>query len=148
VSPERGLAPAAPQAHDPGMSANAAKRAQPASPTSPRVLIVEDDADIRETLAELLATAGYDTAQAANGREALDQARRAPPDLIVLDLMMPVMDGWQFRSAQRRDPALAPIPVIVVSASGATASIDADAFLQKPFPMERLVAEAERLRRA
>src|SRR5512138_1556906 len=130
------------------MSANAAERAQPASPSSPRVLIVEDDVDIRETLAELLATAGYDTAQAANGRDGLDQARRAPPDLIVLDLMMPVMDGWQFRSAQRGDPALAPIPVIVISASGPSSSIDADLFLQKPFPMDRLVAEAERLRRA
>ncbi len=129
------------------MSANAAHRAQPPSP-SPRVLIVEDDVDIRETLAELLATAGYVTAQAGNGRDALDEARRAPPDLIVLDLMMPVMDGWQFRSAQRRDPALAPIPVIVISAAGPSASIDADTFLQKPFPMDRLVAEAARLRRA
>ncbi len=131
-----------------GMSANGAGRAQSASPASPRVLIVEDDVDIRETLAELLATAGYETAEAANGRDALDLARRATPDLIVLDLMMPVMDGWQFRSAQRRDPSLAPIPVIVISACGAPGSIDADLFLQKPFPMDRLVSEAARLVRS
>jgi CheY-like chemotaxis protein len=127
------------------MSANAAPPAQPASPTTPRVLIVEDDRDIRETLVELLASAGYETAQAANGRDALDAARHARPQLIVLDLMMPVMDGWQFRSEQRRDPALAPIPVIVISACDPSAALDADLFLQKPFPMDRLVAEAARL---
>src|SRR5512142_2938239 len=97
-----------------------------------RVLIVEDDVDIRETLGELLATAGYETAGAANGLDGLAAARRAPPDLIVLDLMMPVMDGWEFRSAQRRDPALASIPVIVISASAPAAAIDADTYLEKP----------------
>jgi CheY-like chemotaxis protein len=118
------------------------------APDMTRVLIVEDDADIRETLGELLEEAGYETDEAANGREALDAARRARPDLIVLDLMMPVMDGWQFRTAQKSDPALAEIPVIVISASGPPGSIDADTYLQKPFPLDRLVAEVARLRRA
>ncbi len=113
-----------------------------------RVLIVEDDADIREALGELLASAGYEIDEAANGLEGLAAARRARPDLIVLDLMMPVMDGWQFREAQERDPALAPIPVIVISASGPAASIAADTFLEKPFPLDRLVAEVARLRRS
>ncbi|HET8540974.1 MAG TPA: response regulator [Anaeromyxobacter sp.] len=123
-------------------------RPEPERRASPRVLIVEDDLDIRETLAEVLASAGYETAQAANGLEGLVAARRAPPDLIVLDLMMPVMDGWQFRSVQRRDPALAEIPLIVISASGPSSSIDADTYLQKPFPLDRLVSEAARLRRS
>ncbi len=121
----------------------------PAAPTScPRVLIVEDDVDIRETLGELLASAGYETSSAANGLEGLTAARRAPPDLIVLDLMMPVMDGWQFRSAQRNDPSLAAIPVIVISASAPPSTIDADTYLEKPFPMDRLVAEVARLSRS
>jgi CheY-like chemotaxis protein len=115
---------------------------------SRRVLIVEDDVDIRETLGELLASAGYETAAAANGLEGLAAARQARPDLIVLDLMMPVMDGWQFRSAQRQDPALAAIPVIVISASAPASTIDADTYLEKPFPMDRLVAEVARLSRS
>ncbi len=118
------------------------------STASRRVLIVEDDVDIRETLGELLASAGYETACAANGLEGLTAARRATPDLIVLDLMMPVMDGWQFRSAQRDDPALAAIPVIVISASAAAPAIDADTYLEKPFSMDRLVAEVRRLSRS
>jgi CheY-like chemotaxis protein len=120
----------------------------PAARPHPRVLIVEDDVDIRETLGAMLATEGYDTAEAANGLEGLAAARRARPDLIVLDLMMPVMDGWQFRSAQRDDPALASIPVIVISASASSSTIDADTYLEKPFPMDRLVAEIARLSRS
>jgi CheY-like chemotaxis protein len=112
------------------------------------VLIVEDDVDIRETLGEALASAGYETAAAANGLEGLASARRARPDLIVLDVMMPVMDGWQFRSAQRQDPALASIPVIVISASAPASSIDADTYLEKPFALDRFVAEVARLSRS
>jgi CheY-like chemotaxis protein len=112
------------------------------------VLIVEDDVDIRETLGELLESAGYEIVRAANGLEALAAARRAPPDLIVLDLMMPVMDGWQFRSAQRRDPALASVPVIAISASAGSSTIDADTYLEKPFALDRFLAEVARLRAA
>ncbi len=125
----------------------AATPLRPAERISTRVLIVEDDVDIRETLHELLECAGYEASEAANGLEGLLAARLAPPDLIVLDLMMPVMDGWQFRRAQRSDPALASIPVIVISASGPS-PIDADLFLQKPFPLDRLVAAVARLRRS
>jgi CheY-like chemotaxis protein len=115
---------------------------------APRVLIVEDDVDIRETLGDLLQTEGYETAAAGNGLEALAAARRARPDLIVLDLMMPVMDGWQFRSEQRQDPALAAIPVIVISASAGSRAIDADTYLEKPFSLDRLVEAVARLRRS
>lgn len=128
------------------------KAPTPPSPANakpaPRVLIVEDDADIRETLGELLRTEGYETAAAANGLEALAAARRVPPDLIVLDLMMPVMDGWKFRAEQRQDPVLAAIPVIAISASAGSRTIDADTYLAKPFSLDRFVEEVARLRRS
>jgi CheY-like chemotaxis protein len=113
--------------------------------THARILVVEDDPSIREALAELLTEEGYAVASAANGAEALALLElEAPPSLILLDLMMPVMDGWAFRSAQRRDPRLSRIPVLVLSASrvgdgGPEAELAADAFLQKPFDLEALV---------
>jgi CheY-like chemotaxis protein len=80
------------------------------------ILIVDDHEDIRDSLAELLSEEGYDVAVAANGREALRylQQNRAPC-LILLDLMMPVMNGYEFRTIQQGDPGLAGIPVAVVS---------------------------------
>jgi CheY-like chemotaxis protein len=69
------------------------------------LLLVEDDADIREALSGLLAMEGFLVIGLPNGREALDWLRKSPrPELILLDLMMPVMDGWQFRVAQKEDP--------------------------------------------
>lgn len=90
------------------------------------VLIVEDNADIRETLREVLELAGYAVATAANGGEACAQLAADAPDLIVLDLMMPVMDGWQFLDRLRADgdAAMAATPVVVVS--GVVDSIDTD----------------------
>jgi CheY-like chemotaxis protein len=85
------------------------------------VLIVDDDADIRETLAELLEGEGYATRGAANGKEALDylyRRSRAGACVILLDLMMPVMDGFEFRSEQQKNPTLRAIPVVVISAGG------------------------------
>src|SRR4051794_9814888 len=81
------------------------------------VLIVEDDEDLREMMAQMLNIEGFSTATASNGREALDylhSTRR--PNVILLDLMMPVMDGWEFRRQQQADPQIAPVPVIVLSA--------------------------------
>ncbi|HSN28564.1 MAG TPA: response regulator [Kofleriaceae bacterium] len=82
------------------------------------VLVVEDDPDIRATLCEALEDNGYKAVAASNGVEALDYLRGANdrPCLILLDLMMPVMDGQTFREQQRADQALADIPVVVVSA--------------------------------
>ena len=83
------------------------------------VLVVDDDADIRFAAVMLLQSDGYTTIAAANGREALGLLRRGVrPKLILLDLRMPVMDGFAFRAAQLADPALARIPVVVVSADG------------------------------
>ena len=85
-----------------------------------RVLIVEDDLDTREMLARFLEIAGYQVVLAANGVEALKVLRGgAVASVILLDLMMPVMDGWQFRDEQRRDPSMSHIPVVVVTAAGA-----------------------------
>ena len=81
-----------------------------------RVLVVEDNAFIREGVARVLASGGFAVATAANGREALNQLRARPrPHLILLDLAMPVMDGWQFRREQEQDRALAGIPVVLFS---------------------------------
>lgn len=84
------------------------------------LLIVEDDADVREALCDVLEDSGYRCAAACNGREALERLRlgEPPPRAILLDLMMPVMNGWQFRAAQLAESALAPIPVIVLTAVG------------------------------
>jgi len=101
------------------------------------VLIVEDDDDVRDALSELLALEGYAAVGAQNGREALERLKEGPrPCVILLDLMMPVMDGWQFRAAQVADPAISSIPVIVVSADASVeakaASVGAATWLRKP----------------
>ena len=84
-----------------------------------RLLLVDDDGAIRDALDEALQEEGFDVVTAANGREALQVLKSGPrPDAILLDLMMPVMDGWDFRHEQLRDPALRQIPVVVVSATG------------------------------
>jgi CheY-like chemotaxis protein len=111
-------------------------------PVDRSILIVEDDADLREMMADLLALEGYRAATASNGREALEYLRQTGiPGLILLDLMMPVMDGWEFRREQRRDPELAPIPVIVLSALDPqrAADIGGNAFLKKPLDFDRLI---------
>jgi len=83
------------------------------------VLVIEDDSDVRNALAELLSTEGYDVSLTADGGEALEKLRSGlRPSVILLDLMMPKVDGWDFRRAQLDDPLLAPIPVILLTASG------------------------------
>ena len=82
----------------------------------PCVLIVEDDTDVREFMDVLLSTHGFETMTAANGREALERMRARRPCLVLLDLMMPVMDGWQFRAEQLKQPELADVPVVCVTA--------------------------------
>lgn len=108
----------------------------------PTVLIVEDDADLRVTLADVLADEGYTVATADDGVTALRQLGVVRPDVIVLDLLMPTMSGWEFRHRQRADPALADIPVIVFSALGDprhTAGLDAVAVLRKPLDVATLL---------
>ena len=107
------------------------------------VLIVEDDADLRDMMAQLLSLEGFRAATAANGREALEYLRgpEEKPDVILLDLMMPVMDGWEFRRKQQADPAVANVPVIILSAldQSRAAGVPAEAFLKKPLDFDRLL---------
>jgi CheY-like chemotaxis protein len=112
-----------------------------------RVLLVDDDPDIRESLAELLEYEGYAVVRAANGAQALARLRQPPlPCVILLDLMMPVMDGFEFREVQKRTPELADIPVVVITAGGRVdrASIDVEECLAKPLQMPRLLAALAR----
>ena len=107
-----------------------------------RVLVVDDEPQVRATVREALALEGYEVTEASNGAEALALLTTAQPDAIVLDLWMPVMDGWAFRRAQR---ATHPdIPVIVVSAldlsSERLEELDASAILGKPFDLDTLYA--------
>src|SRR5438067_8037587 len=113
------------------------------------VMIVEDDPDTREMLERFLQLEGFDVRTAANGELAL-KALEADSSLcvILLDLMMPVMNGWQFRQAQASDPKLARIPVVVVTASGSREDIpviEADGWLSKPVDFDRLLATIEPL---
>src|SRR5690349_16999267 len=83
------------------------------------VLLIDDDEDLREALADILDEHGYQVVHAGNGQKALELLRAGlRPGLMLLDLMMPVMDGAQFRAEQRADPALRGIPVVVLSAAG------------------------------
>jgi CheY-like chemotaxis protein len=109
-----------------------------------RILIVDDDVDLRHTLCELLSDEGYRVQGAENGAEALALLRSgAPlPHLLLLDLMMPVMDGWQLRAALRSDPRLAHLPVVVLTASrnlGRSPALEVNALAYKPLQLERLL---------
>jgi len=109
----------------------------------PSVLIVEDDRDTREMLERFLELEGFEVQTAANGELALKALADDHPSIIILDLMMPVMNGWQFRVAQQSDPELSQIPVVVVTAAGPRddiPAISADGWLSKPVDFDRLLA--------
>lgn len=108
------------------------------------ILVVDDEADIRDTIAELLADEGYAVEEASDGAEALAKAKGCHPAMVLLDLMMPGMNGWEFRARQRDDPDLAGIPVIVVSALGRVPGVDAAGYLQKPFELDDLLSVVRR----
>lgn len=93
-------------------------------------------------MAQLLTLEGFNTATVSNGREALQYLEGGQaPEVILLDLMMPVMDGWEFRRRQKADPELSQVPVIVLSAldQARTAGLDPAAFLKKPLDFDRLL---------
>jgi CheY-like chemotaxis protein len=115
--------------------------------TAKRVLVVDDDEDIRDSLADALRECGYSVEVAVHGRDALTKLQDGvQPAIILLDLMMPVMDGWQFRTEQLQDPKLAGIPVIIISAAGANPGVPEGtcAYLRKPFSLKDLLREIER----
>jgi CheY-like chemotaxis protein len=106
------------------------------------ILVVEDDRALRETLSDALALEGYQVMDAEHGEAALRLLRGGSrPCLILLDLMMPVMDGWTFRRALLDDPALADIPVVVMTATSPdrAATVDAEVILQKPLRMDAVM---------
>ncbi len=105
------------------------------------ILIVDDDDDIRQTLRDVLEDEGYAVVEAKNGQEALDQLRQAQKVCVVLlDLMMPVMDGWEFRQEQLSDPAISNVPVVVITASGrANGSLGGVDILRKPLRVETIL---------
>jgi two-component system response regulator CpxR len=112
------------------------------------ILIAEDNDDIRETLEDTLINEGYDVAVAKNGREALDKLKDLPaPALVLLDLMMPVMSGWEFLDAQKADAVIAAHHVVVISAVKATQSLEdptpleTAGSLSKPLALESLLAK-------
>jgi CheY-like chemotaxis protein len=114
-------------------------------PSPPTILVVDDDVDIRDAICLVLEHRGYGAVGAANGEEALALLRASGSiDLILLDMMMPVMDGWGFRSSQPNGPAFVEIPVIVLTGDGRASSkaeaIGAAGYLRKPLDLDDLLA--------
>lgn len=108
------------------------------------ILVVDDDPDILDALVEILEAEGYRAERARNGQEALERLRASPPALILLDLMMPVMDGWEFAQRLKEEPPdLAHTPIIVLSADRNVASkagdLGATGHLAKPFELPELL---------
>jgi DNA-binding response OmpR family regulator len=115
----------------------------PATNESRLVQVVEDDPDVGEIMEMILDAEGYGVLRAQDGREALDQLREAAPCLILLDLMMPGMNGWEFRSEQLRHDELARIPVVVMTGAGddsaKVAELNAAAYIRKPVELDELL---------
>ncbi|HTU92861.1 MAG TPA: response regulator [Gemmataceae bacterium] len=110
------------------------------SGTGRSILLVEDDEIVRRAIQMVLEWEGYQVVCASNGQEALDALRRGScPSLILLDIMMPVLDGEQFRQEQLNDPRFCSIPVIVVSAASFAEAVSAAHHIQKPFEVQELL---------
>lgn len=112
------------------------------------ILIVDDELAILGTLADVLEEQGYRCVTAENGREGLERMAEAPPDLVITDVMMPVLDGRDLVRAMRKDPALQGVRVIMMSAARGllgSETIGHDAFLAKPFALEEVLEAVARL---
>ncbi len=111
------------------------------------ILVVDDDPDIRDVIAETLADEGFNVVTSGDGQAAVDIALEHPPNLIVLDLMMPKMSGWQVIEALQASPRGATIPIVLVSASRdlerTAKQSEVAACLAKPFDLESLVRVVE-----
>lgn len=106
------------------------------------ILLAEDDEDMRDVVQDLLEANGYDVIPARTGRQALEflsMDAQSPPDIVILDMMMPIVSGWQVLDTIRRDPELAKVPVVVLTAMSQDKPTGAAAFLRKPFRSEALL---------
>jgi CheY-like chemotaxis protein len=110
-----------------------------------RVLVVDDEPGIRATVAAMLEIEGYAVAEAMNGAEALASVESDPPDLILLDMRMPVLDGWGFAAEMRRRGHRIPVVVMTAARDAArwAAEITATAFIAKPFGYDELIRAVE-----
>lgn len=121
--------------------------------TRTRILVVDDEADIRELVRLNLARESYEVLECETGEQALSQARAKNPDLVVLDLMLPGMDGLEVCKKLKGDPKTAPIPIVILTAKGEEADVvaglevGADDYVAKPFSGKVLVARVRRLLR-
>ena len=117
-----------------------------------RILLVEDDTGIRESVAEVLELEGYQVSAVSNGSDALAWlAREVPPDVLLVDLVMPVMSGGELLARVKADPRLAAVPAVLMTAAmpSARSPVPAvDAFLPKPFELDALLEVVARLARA
>ncbi len=114
-----------------------------------QILVVDDDPAILDVVADILRESGYRVETAVNGAEALRKLAGIRPDAVLLDLMMPVMDGWTFVAEYRRDAECATIPIVVMSAArdvvAAARELGAQACITKPFEIDALLDTVERL---
>jgi CheY-like chemotaxis protein len=120
-----------------------ASRPAPVLAPSPRVLVVDDDAGLRDLLVQSLAEEGYQASAACDGQVALREVLLHWPDLVLLDLEMPVLNGWEFLRVRSEHPRLATIPVVVLSADDAPPS--ATAAFRKPFLVEEVLDAVRRI---
>ena len=117
------------------------------------IMVVDDDDDIRRSVADALEEEGYVVSTASMGRDALRLLKDSGvrPDIILLDMMMPDMDGWAFREEQEKDPELASIPIIVFTAYGApketAQQLRAAGYLRKPPRLSELLSTVDRIHR-
>jgi CheY-like chemotaxis protein len=118
-----------------------------AMPQGKHVLVVEDDPTGRAALALILSHVGHDVRCAADGEEALEELRVHRPDVVLLDLLLPRVDGWEFRRRQQQDPDLAGVPVVVLSGGGPTRRLGEPlgdvTWLPKPVEFDRLLDAIE-----
>jgi len=118
---------------------------------TPLVLVVDDDPDILDAICDILEVESYRVARARNGVEALARVDEERPAVILLDLMMPVMDGVTFAHALRQRPSVRDIPILVISADGnpqRAASVGARGYLAKPFDIDALLAHVATIARS
>jgi two-component system, cell cycle response regulator DivK len=114
---------------------------------SKRILVVEDHEDNRQILRALLGSAGYDMIEAENGEQAVQQAAAQHPDLILMDIQLPEMDGYEVTRRIKADPALKAIPIIVVTSYALSGDEErahaagCDAYVTKPYSPRALLAK-------